>query len=325
MTGPRVQLVVGAGGYLGSEIVRQARATGLPVRALVRDEAAFRALVPDPEVQVVVGDLADRRLLRRLLSGVAVAHHVALDPASRARRRNREALRALVDACARADVHLLYASCAMVYAPAPGRLPEDAPLRSGAGGPARQHRPAEVEIAAAAHERDLRATRLRLAPLLGSGQAPGARGLLVAAIAAGKPFLDPFPAHRLLGYLDRRDAARCFLLAAEQEMAYGQVVNVAGPEPLPRVDFLRALAAAAGRPLRRREVPAAVLRAAGRLSYHARDLLSLAEGDLVLDGERARALVGYTPYYTLADSVETALRAHQSTAAGACNGGAGRG
>ena len=320
-----MQLVAGAGGYLGSEIVRQALAAGLPVRALVRDEAAFRALIPDRGVQVVVGDLADHRLLRRALSGVAAAHHVALDRAPGARRRNREALRALVDACARADAHLLYASCAMVYAPAGGLLREDAPLRSGAGGLARQHRPAEVEIAAAAYERDLRATRLRLAPLLGSRQAPGASGVLVGRICAAWPFLDPFPAHRLIGYLDRRDAARCFLLAAEQGSAYGQVINVAGAAPLPRLDFLRALAAVAGRPLRRCEVPVALLRIAARLSHRVGDLLSLAEGDLVLDGERARALLGYTPRYAVADSIEAVIRACQGTAAGARSGSAGRG
>ena len=324
MTGTDVHLIAGAGGYLGSEIVRQARAAGLPVRALVRNEAAFRALVPDPGVQVVVGDLADRRLLRRALSGVRVAYYVALDPAPRARRRNREALRALVDACARADVHLLYASCAMVYAPAPGPLPEDAPLRSGAGSLAGQHRPAEVEIAAAAHERSLRATRLRLAPLLGSAQAPGASTGLFGRIAAGRPFLDPLPAQRLIGYLDRRDAARCFLLAAEQKSVYGQVLNVVGSEPLRRLDFLHAVAAAAGGPLRRSGVPPSLLHVI-RIARLAGEQFPWVEGDLVLDGRLAEELLGYTPRYAMADSIEAAVRARQGTAAGARSGGAGRG
>ena len=52
-------LVVGATGQLGSEICRQLRAGGKPVRALVRAGSALGAELEASGIQTVAGDLKD--------------------------------------------------------------------------------------------------------------------------------------------------------------------------------------------------------------------------------------------------------------------------
>ena len=61
-------LVVGATGRVGSEVVRQLRQQGRPVRALCRREAKARAL-RDAGVEVAVGDLANRQEITAACQG----------------------------------------------------------------------------------------------------------------------------------------------------------------------------------------------------------------------------------------------------------------
>ncbi len=77
-------LVAGATGGTGQEVVDQALAKGYRVRALVRDEAKARLLFGD-RVQYVVGDVRERRSLRRAVKGVdqvisALGANVQRDP-----------------------------------------------------------------------------------------------------------------------------------------------------------------------------------------------------------------------------------------------------
>jgi uncharacterized protein YbjT (DUF2867 family) len=62
-------LITGATGRVGSEVVRALAADGVPVRAFVRD--ADRAVAAfGPDVDVVVGDFADRASVRSALAGI---------------------------------------------------------------------------------------------------------------------------------------------------------------------------------------------------------------------------------------------------------------
>ena len=75
MSGSGTVLVTGACGFIGSHLARGLARDGLEVRGLdVRAPAA-----PDdgPPVRHHRGDLRDRELLRRLLEGVEVVHHLA--------------------------------------------------------------------------------------------------------------------------------------------------------------------------------------------------------------------------------------------------------
>jgi uncharacterized protein YbjT (DUF2867 family) len=61
-------LVTGATGNVGGHVVRALTARGVPVRAFVRD-AARAARVLGPDVEIAVGDFADRPSLDRALDG----------------------------------------------------------------------------------------------------------------------------------------------------------------------------------------------------------------------------------------------------------------
>lgn len=79
-----VVLVAGATGGTGQEVVEQALAQGLRVRALVRDEAKARQLFGD-RVQYAVGDVREPRTLKRAVKGVgqvisALGANVQRDP-----------------------------------------------------------------------------------------------------------------------------------------------------------------------------------------------------------------------------------------------------
>ena len=62
-------LVTGATGTVGSEVVRELRERGVPVRAFVRDPRKAAALLGE-DVELAVGDLGEPESLRRALDGV---------------------------------------------------------------------------------------------------------------------------------------------------------------------------------------------------------------------------------------------------------------
>ena len=78
--GPRLAVVLGAGGYLGTAIGRAFVARGWRVRGLIRDPGKERSLASEG-VSPIVGDLLDPDTLARACRGCDVAVHVAaVDP-----------------------------------------------------------------------------------------------------------------------------------------------------------------------------------------------------------------------------------------------------
>lgn len=69
-------LVTGATGLIGHSIVTALRVRGRPVRALVRDVARARALLPD-DVETVRGDVTDRASLDDAARGCEFIYHAA--------------------------------------------------------------------------------------------------------------------------------------------------------------------------------------------------------------------------------------------------------
>lgn len=111
-------LVVGATGVLGREIVRQLRAAGHPVRALVRDTAdpTARAELVRLGAEITGADLKDRTSLDRLCAGVGVVISTASTTLSRQEGDSidsvdREGQLSLVDAAEAAGVrHFVFIS-----------------------------------------------------------------------------------------------------------------------------------------------------------------------------------------------------------------------
>ncbi len=69
-------LITGASGFVGSAVLRQLIAAGHTVRALVRPNSDRRNLI-GLSVEIVTGDLTDRRSLDRALTGCSFLFHVA--------------------------------------------------------------------------------------------------------------------------------------------------------------------------------------------------------------------------------------------------------
>ncbi len=106
--GGHLLLVAGATGGTGQQVVDQALARGLRVRALVRDEAKARLLFGD-RVQYVTGDVRVPRSLRKAVKGVdevicAVGSNVQRDPENSPERVDYAGVKALAEAARAANV-----------------------------------------------------------------------------------------------------------------------------------------------------------------------------------------------------------------------------
>ncbi len=110
-------LVTGAAGFLGRKLVARLREQGKRVRVLVRRPVA--AYASDPEIQTVIGDLGDPRIVAHAVKGAGVVYHVGA--AMRGGPRDFEAgtvwgTRNVVDACvAEHTTRLIYVSSMSVF------------------------------------------------------------------------------------------------------------------------------------------------------------------------------------------------------------------
>jgi uncharacterized protein YbjT (DUF2867 family) len=106
--GAPLVLVAGATGGTGQEVVDQAIAKGLHVRALVRDEIKARTLF-DNRVQYVTGDVREPRSLKKAMKGVdqvicALGSNVQRDPENSPERVDYAGVKALAEAAKAAGV-----------------------------------------------------------------------------------------------------------------------------------------------------------------------------------------------------------------------------
>ncbi len=121
-----MNLVTGATGLIGFEIVDQLVARGEPVRALVRDPARAGALL-DPQVELATGDITDPSTLAAAVAGCRAVFHAAGIPEQWAEdeaifdRVNRQGTANVLAACAAAKVErVVYTSTMDVFAAPPG-------------------------------------------------------------------------------------------------------------------------------------------------------------------------------------------------------------
>ncbi len=130
--------MTGATGFTGGHLAHALARRGYEVRALVRDAARAREL-ERADIQLVVGDLQDRRAVARAIEDVRVVYHIAAlfrqagVPASAYGAVNVEAVRDLVEAAAQARVaRVVHCSSVAVHGDVEHPpATEDAPLRPG--------------------------------------------------------------------------------------------------------------------------------------------------------------------------------------------------
>jgi len=271
-------LVTGGSGFLGRHVLREAARRGHRAVALTRSPAAARA-VTACGAQPLAGDLGQPRLLDAAF------------------------------AAAGCEALLSLASLGFGHGPAIVAAAEEAGIQravfvsttavtTSLDPPAKQ-----IRLAA---EQQIRCCGLAwtiLRPTMIYG-APGDRNLsrLLALLKRARILPVPGDGRCLHQPVHVADAAGAVLAAVERPASIGRIYDVAGPEPLPFADLLRACAGAVGSTTRFVPVPLApmiaVARVHQRLSRHPRikaeQLQRLGEDKAFAIGQ-AIADLGYAP------------------------------
>jgi uncharacterized protein YbjT (DUF2867 family) len=237
-----IVLVVGATGKLGTEVVRQLREQGWPVRAMARSSAKaghLQAL----GAEVAIGDLLDRTSLARACEGVAfvvASAHAALSRgANRPRTVDGAGHRDLIDVAHQAGVrHFVYVS-AMGIGP---------------------DHPVDFFRIKYETERYLESSGLSYSIVRGAAFMETQNEIV------GKSFLKNGKAF-IIGRGDKRnnyvsvvDVARFVALALQDERLHGRMTEVGGPENLTQTQLVDIYEKVTGWKAKRIHVPVAALR-----------------------------------------------------------------
>jgi nucleoside-diphosphate-sugar epimerase len=309
-------LVTGAGGFIGTALVRALAARGDDVRALVRQAPEQLA---DAGVEVVTGDATDPATLRAAVRGCDLVFHLAgvRRAAGEAEflRVNAGSTRALLDACLDAAPGLsrfvLAGSMAAAGPSLAPRREEEPPAPVEPYGRSK----AEAERIALSCADRLPVAVARPPRVMG----PGDRENLLFFRLARAGLVLSFGA-RPLSWIDVDDCARGFLALADRREAMGEAFFLASPEATTAAGLMEEAARALGVRARRIRVPGPLLRAAAaaadaasratgrRLPLSRKLAAQLLAPGWVCDPAKARERLGFEAHATLTASIARAAR-----------------
>jgi NADH dehydrogenase len=234
-------LVVGASGNLGSEVVRQALATGRKVRAMSRQPSKI-AHLQDRGAEVVKGDLLERGSLERACEGVSVV--VASAHAALGRGRNSPQT---VDARGNRtliDVSRAAGAAHFVYVSAIGAAPDH-----------------PVDFFRIKYETGqyLKSTDLSWSIVSGAAFMETQHDMVGAALADKGRAIVFGRGDKKSNYVSVVDVARFVVLALDDPRFRGRVIEVGGPENLTRNEVVSLYERTIGRRAKRTHIPAPVL------------------------------------------------------------------
>jgi nucleoside-diphosphate-sugar epimerase len=309
-------LVTGAGGFLGTALVRALSARGDEVRALVRRPTPGLDL---PGVEVAMGDATDPAVLRAAVQGRDVVFHLAgvrrsADP-EEFRRVNAGGTRAALEACEASAPRLsrfVLAGSIAAAGPCRTALREGAPLE-----PVEPYgvSKAEAEAIALAFAARLPVAIARPSRVMGPGDRENLFFFRIARAGLALDFGD-----RPLSWIDVDDCVRGFLLLAERREAIGETFFLSSPERTSAAGLMQEAARALGVRARTVSVPAAALRALAvaadavtrttgrRLPLNRKLAAQVLAAGWLCDPSKARERLGFEARTTLADSIERAAR-----------------
>lgn len=320
---PRVALVTGGTGFVGSHLAERLLADGAEVRALVRRDPKWLA---DVDVVPVAGDLFAGDALREALVGVDTVFHVAGLTRARTRaeldRANVDGTRALVAAVREAAPGARVVAVSSLEAMGPNRVAADGQpvpaVETDVPRPVSMYGRSKAAMEAALwRERgDLWATVVRPPAVYGPREADifemirgAARGLF--AVVGDRHA-------RRLSLVHVRDLVDGIARAARTDAADGETYFVGSPRGFSWTEVQRAMERALGRRTLRLPVPGPVVVAAGsvaeavgkrtgRLPPLTRDKAHAARHAWVCDIAKARRDLGYAPAVTLDDGMAEAV------------------
>jgi nucleoside-diphosphate-sugar epimerase len=323
--------VTGGTGFIGGALLRQLRAAGTLVRALVRrpvDDARLSAL----GVTTIRGDLTTGAGLAELVTPGAVVYHAAARVDMVGRWEEFHALtvagtqRLLDAALPQRPRRFVYVSSASVYDPAyaargvvAGRTPER---------PATHNFYARAKLMAEqlVRERcDAAAVEWAIVRL-GFVYGPGNRALhtrMLPLLRRGQVHVIGSGSNRIATvFVD--DAARALVLAGTHAVAGRRIYDVASPEHVTQAEFLAATAAALGAPPPARPVPRAVAwtaaagaeawaAATGGVPTFTRAMVMLMSADQVVDAGASTRELGWQPQTSFAAGMAQVAAEHSAS------------
>ena len=254
-------LITGATGFLGSEIVRQFEAEGVPVRTTAR---SAEAALPDYRPCDLAGLIGLDDLVagtRCVVHAAGLAHQfgAAGDEAELFFQANVAATETLAEAAAKAGVkHFVFVSSVSVYGIQNPNVCTEETQCDPDGSYAQSKYDAEQRLIKFVGQTDMQLTILRLATLFGESD-PGNIGRLMGAIDSGR-FVWIGDGRNRKTLIHRDDAARAIVLAAGRpDGAQVGIYNVAAP-PVPMREIVETLASALGKTIPRVRLPQLLVR-----------------------------------------------------------------
>ena len=303
-------LITGAGGFLGSAVVRQALASGYRVRAMVRGTGPVANLI-GLDVEVVRADVRDPDAVARAVAGTRFVFHVAADYRLWARdpeeilRTNVVGTRTVMEAAQRAGVErVVYTSSVATLALQPGRRPADETMplaeRDAIGTYKRSKVSAERIVSAMVAERGLPAVIVNPSTPIGPRDArPTPTGRVIVEAASGRmpAFLDTG-----LNLVHVDDVASGHLAALERGCIGERYIL--GGQDVALADMLADIARLTHRPPPKLRLPRRLLyplaigaetlaRFTGREPFITVDGLHMARHHMFFTSAKAEAALGY--------------------------------
>lgn len=315
-------LVTGSNGFLGSEIVRQARSAGHIVRATGQESNCFLA-----DIEYVQADITQPDQLTPTVAGVSAVIHTAglahvfshasgLD--ERFRQINEEGTANMAQAAAMAGVtHFILISSVSVYGPFTHQVCAESSPCNPLGPYAHSKRNAEKRVQAIGEQSGMAVTVLRLATLYGEGD-PGNVGRLMRSIDSGR-FIWIGDGSNRKSLLYRGDAARACLAVVEAPATGFAIYNVSAP-PATMRETVDGLADALGKkPLPIRISATVAISAARILSRFSANRFSHLQAtiekwlaDDVYDATLIERVIGFRTQISLAEGLRREVEWYRS-------------
>jgi nucleoside-diphosphate-sugar epimerase len=312
-------LVVGARGAFGRAVAEAFARAGHRVRGLVRAPAGPGADLD--AIEIVVGDAQDRSTLEHAAQGVGIVVHAVNYPYPMWDPAMREVTAKIVAVARTAGALLIFPGNVYGFGAQTGRaLAEDA-LQNATTRKGRLRVELEFMISRACDDGRMRALVLRAGDFFGPSVRNGLVDRIFARAAAGRTMQvlgRPSMPHQW-AYMPDLARLAVELAAREEQLAPCQMVHFAGHVVTRQLDFLRAVAVAAGRPeLGIRVLPWWMLRTAALVDPMVREVLELDylfDDAVILDDPVRRRLVPTfqpTPLATAIAATLGSYRRHQA-------------